>query len=80
MRTSVQRWGNSLAVRIPKAIAVESDLGDGALVDVKVVRGKVVLIPLRTRKHTLAELLAGVTNGNLHGEIQTGRPVGRESW
>jgi antitoxin component of MazEF toxin-antitoxin module len=53
-----------LAVRIPKVIAVESDLGDGAVVDLKLVQGKVVLIPVRTRKLTLEQLQAGVTKKN----------------
>lgn len=76
MKVAVQRWGNSLAVRIPKAIAVESDLDDGALVDLKLIEGKVVLIPLRPRRHTLDELLAGVTEDNLHHEVATGDPRG----
>jgi antitoxin MazE len=80
MKVAVRRWGNSLAVRIPKAIAVESDLEDGAVVNLKLVKGKVVLIPLRTRKHTLEGLLAGVTKENLHAGVETGPPVGKESW
>ena len=56
MRIAVQRWGNSLAVRIPKAIAVESELSEGAVVDMKLVKGKVVLMPLRKRKLSLEDL------------------------
>jgi antitoxin component of MazEF toxin-antitoxin module len=48
-----------LVVRIPRV--VKSDLGDGALVDLKLVEGKVILIPVRKRKLTLQQLLAGVT-------------------
>jgi len=80
MRVSIQRWGNSLAVRIPKPIAVESELAEGAVVDMKLARGKLVLIPVRDRKPTLEELLAGVTEDNIHGEVDFGKPVGKEVW
>ncbi len=80
MNVTVQRWGNSLAVRIPKAVAVESGLEDGTIVDLKPVKGKVILLPLRPRQYSLAELLAGVTDVNRHHEIETGAPVGGESW
>jgi antitoxin MazE len=80
MKVSVQRWGNSLAVRIPKAIAVESELTEGAVVDMKLAKGKVVLIPVRHPELTLEELLSGVTEENTHHEVDFGRPVGREIW
>jgi antitoxin MazE len=80
MKATVRKWGNSLALRIPKVIAVESDLGYGAVVDLKLVEGKVILIPVRKRKLTLQQLLAGVTKKNLHPEISTGPRVGKESW
>ena len=69
-----------MAVRLPKVIAVESDLGEGAVVDLKLVEGKLVLIPVRTRKVTLQQLLAGVTKKNRHPEIATGPRRGKESW
>lgn len=80
MKVSIQRWGNSLAVRIPKPIAVESDLAEGAMVDMKLVKGKVILIPLRDCKPTLEQLLAGVTEENMHGELDFGKPMGKEVW
>ncbi|MBI3664673.1 MAG: AbrB/MazE/SpoVT family DNA-binding domain-containing protein [Acidobacteria bacterium] len=80
MKVAVQRWGNSLAVRIPKAIAVESDLNDGVFVDLKLVGGKVVLVPLRVRRYNLGALLAKVKADNLHHEAETGNPVGKEPW
>lgn len=80
MKVSIQRWGNSLALRIPKAIAVESGLLDGASVDLKLIKGRIVLTPERVQPHNLHELLSQVTPENLHGEIETGRPIGRESW
>ncbi|SPF37511.1 antitoxin of the ChpA-ChpR toxin-antitoxin system [Candidatus Sulfopaludibacter sp. SbA4] len=80
MKVSVQRWGNSLAVRIPKAVAVESELAEGDVVDMKPAKGKVVLIPVRDRKPTLEELLAGVTEENIHREVDFGKPKGKEVW
>ncbi len=80
MKVSVQRWGNSLAVRIPKAIAVESDLAEGAVVDMKLAKGKVVMIPVRRQPPTLSELLEGITDENLHGEVDFGPPAGGEAW
>ena len=80
MKASVQRWGNSLALRIPKAIAQESGLTDGSVVDLKLRRGVIALIPERPRKHTLGELLSQITKENVHKEAATGRPVGKEIW
>lgn len=80
MKASVQRWGNSLALRIPKAIALESGLADGSVVDLKLRKGVIALIPERRREHNLQELLSQVTKKNLHGEVTTGAAVGKEVW
>ncbi len=80
MKASVQRWGNSLALRIPKAIALESGLADGSVVDLKLRKGMIALIPERRQKHKLSDLLSQVTKKNLHGEVSTGTPIGKEIW
>lgn len=80
MKVRVQKWGNSLALRIPKTLAVQSRIEQGTLVDVRVVGGKLVVAPVTDQKHTLKELLDGVTKRNIHGEIDTGPPVGNEAW
>ena len=80
MKVQVQKWGNSLALRIPKNFAVESQIEQGTLVDVSVVKGKLVIAPVTERKYTLEELLEGVTKRNIHSEIDTGPSVGKESW
>jgi antitoxin MazE len=80
MKASVQRWGNSLALRIPKAIAVESGLADGSVVELKLRKGVIALIPERRRKYELQELLSQITKKNLHKEVKTGVPIGKESW
>jgi antitoxin MazE len=80
MTTKIQQWGNSLALRIPKALAVEVDLHKGAVVDVSEEGGKIILTPVKKRRFTLKGLLAGVTKENIHGEISTGKRVGKEIW
>lgn len=80
MTTKIQQWGNSLALRIPKAFAVEANLHKGAVVDVSEEGGKIILTPVKKRKFTLEGLLSGVTKENIHGEIGTGKRVGKEIW
>ena len=80
MRARVQKWGNSLAVRIPKSIALESQLGQNTLVEMSLEAGKIVLVPLAPAELTLDQLLEGVTPDNLHHEIETGEAVGHEVW
>ena len=80
MRTSVQKWGNSLAIRIPKPLAEETRLEQGVQVDLTAERGRLVAVPLRPPRYTLDRLLAGITPRNRHKEIPTGHPVGREPW
>jgi antitoxin MazE len=80
MRAQVQKWGNSLALRIPKALAVETALEQGSEVDLSLVAGSLVVTPTRQAAYTLESLLAGVTGANRHGEVDTGAPAGREAW
>jgi len=78
MRTRVQRWGNSLALRIPKALAVSLGLSDGVAVEPTVLKGRLVVEPASFPK--LADLLAAITHEELHGVTDWGEPVGREVW
>ena len=79
MRTRVQKWGNSLGVRIPRPYAEETGLAEQSEVEISLADGA-LLIRLASPSFTLEELLAGVTESNVHGEVDTGRPVGREVW
>jgi len=80
MQTQVQKWGNSLALRIPKPLANEVHLTEGSLVDLA-VRGETLCATLITpARYRLEELLAQVTPENLHGEVSTGHAVGNEIW
>lgn len=80
MQTKVQMWGNSLALRIPKSFAVEIGLENDTAVDLTLVEGNLMMKPLRPSQFSLDELLAGITEQNLHGEIDSGEPVGKEVW
>ncbi len=79
MRSKVQRWGYSLAVRIPKPFAEAAGLEAGSSVDLAVREGSLVVTRVRTRPK-LAALLRGITAASRHDEIDPGQPVGRESW
>jgi antitoxin MazE len=80
MLTKVQKWGNSLALRIPKAFAVDAQLENNSLVEISIVKGKIVITPVPAPSWTLDELLAEVTKDNLHNEIDTGTALGNEVW
>ena len=77
MRAKVQKWGNSLAVRIPKPVALEVGLRADADVEMSVQQGSLVLAPTR-REYSLEELVKGITPQNRHEETDFGPPVGRE--
>lgn len=78
MKTRVQKWGNSLALRIPHALAADANVRVGSTVDVQLRDGKLVVEPISRRQYELKDLLAGIRKANLHTEIATGMPVGRE--
>lgn len=79
MRARIQKWGNSLALRIPKAVAVEAKLQPNTPVELAVDHGNLLVTPL-PELTVLEALLARVTDENLHGEMDTGPSVGRETW
>jgi antitoxin MazE len=76
MRARVSRWGNSLAIRLPKAVAGELGVGEGQSVDLTVRDGAVVMRAAR-RRYRLADLLAQIRPGSVPEAIEY-RPVGKE--
>jgi antitoxin MazE len=78
MQTKIQKWGNSLAVRIPKAFVKEAHVAYGTSVDLTVEDGKIVIDPHAEPEYRLEDLLKGVTKRNVHAEVDTGDAVGRE--
>ena len=79
MRTRIQKWGNSLGLRIPKSFAKEASVSDGSTVDISVNRGALVVRPV-TDEVNLEDLLSQVTGDNLHEEITYAGQQGREVW
>ena len=80
MRTRVQKWGNSLALRIPKSFAEEVGLQRETSVDVSLANGKLVVAPVTEPGMSLKQLLAKVTKDNIHKEFDTGQAEGNETW
>ena len=78
--TRVQKWGNSLAVRIPKPIAVELGIEDNSEVQLAYADGKLVISPPPLARFSLHDLLAGITKKNKHDGVDWGYSVGREAW
>jgi antitoxin MazE len=79
-----RRWGNSLAVRIPKALADALKVSDGKQAEINVENGTLVLRPIvkpgRKPAYTLDELLRGMTKDNVPQELNWGHPRGNEAW
>jgi len=80
METRVQKWGNSLAVRLSKHVVRESNIQEGAYVAVDVDEGKIILEVMGTKRYSLRKLLARVKRTNIHREFEAGQPVGKEIW
>lgn len=80
MKTRMQKWGNSLAIRIPKALATEIGLKEEIEVDVSLKSGKLVVAPVEKPGVTLKMLLAKITEENVHREVDAGPAAGREVW
>ena len=79
MKVKIQKWGNSLAVRIPKSFAVQTEIEQDTIVDLSILEGSIIVKPEKRKpKLTLDELLQKVSAENLHGEVDTGEAVGKE--
>lgn len=80
MKTRLQKWGNSLALRIPKSFAQEVGLNQDGLVELSLVNGQLIVSPISEPPLTLDALLAGITAENIHREVDTGPAMGKEVW
>ena len=80
MRATIQKWGNSLALRIPKPLAEQAHITQGSLVEIKLVDDVLQIEPVAPQEYTLAALLDGVTEENIHDEVDTGEAQGKEVW
>ena len=80
MHTRVQKWGNSLALRIPKPLADQAGLTQGSVVDLKIVDSVLHVQLIAPQEYTIDALLEGVSEENIHYEVDTGKAQGREAW
>ena len=80
MKTRVQKWGNSLALRIPKSFATEAGIAEGSQVELSVVDGSLVIRMSKQHEPTLDELVRGITKENRHARVDFGPAVGKEIW
>jgi antitoxin MazE len=76
---NVAKWGNSLAIRIPKNIAEQVNLEPGASIAIEIVDSNIVITP-KPQQYTLEKLLAGATSEDFDGEYDWGKVVGEEIW
>jgi len=79
MKATVQKWGNSLAIRIPKNITKDTRVSEGSSIDIMIENGKIILSPGK-KEYFLKELIKKITIENIHSEISTGDQTGGEIW
>lgn len=77
MQLAIKKWGNSVGVRIPASILTALQLQADNLVDIRAENGTIIIEPIR-QEYSLEQLLAGITAENMHQEIETGEPIGKE--
>lgn len=81
MRSSIKKWGNSLAVRLPMPLLKSTDLQEGTAVEIFMSGPNIIIQPVNEPdEYNLALLVEKITDENLHAEIDTGKPVGNEIW
>jgi len=78
MRTEIAKWGNSLALRLPRSLAADAGLAKGTVVDLRIEGDKLIIAPARPR-YRLADLLSKITPDNRHDEVDWGAPEVRRS-
>lgn len=79
MQAAISESNNELTIRIPQTLATQVGLTGGMQVELQIVDGNLVIVPV-FKRYDLSELLAGITEDNLHSEIDTGDAVGNEAW
>lgn len=77
MQAVVQKWGNSLGIKIPSLWAKDNNVKSGSKIEVIAEKGRMTILP---QKRTLDDMLALVTPENIHSEISSGNSVGKEEW
>lgn len=80
MEIQVTKWGNSLGIRIPQAIANQINIQDGSRINLVLKNNKIELTPAVSEEYRLNDLIVLMSETNLHNEIPTGQPQGKELW
>ena len=80
MKTTVKKWGNSAAVRIPASVMQAMRLGLDEVVEVREEGGRIVIEPVQAKTYELDALLQGITSKNLPAPVDFGVPQGKEGW
>lgn len=80
MTTKVQKWGNSLAVRLPKKVTDGIGLRQGSAVSIIFDEDLISIKPISKKKETLEQMVRKINKKNRHAEIDWGKPVGKEVW
>lgn len=80
METVIRKWGNSAAVRLPSSAMKSASFNMEQPVLITATKGRIVIEPVTQVEFQLDDLLAGVTPGNAHSEVDFGTPVGKEAF
>ena len=80
MHTKIQKWGNSLALRIPRVFADQVKIQKGSDVDISVDDGKLLISVISKEEYSLEDFLSKIDENNIHEEITFGDSAGREVW
>jgi antitoxin MazE len=80
MKTTVKKWGNSAAVRIPASVMEATHLDLDEVVDVREQAGRIVIEPVRQKTYDLRKLLKGITSKTRHAAVDFGPATGKEVW
>ena len=80
MITKIQKWGNSLGIRLPSVFTKELKLKENSAVEIKVADKKIVIEPVEIVQYDLDDLLSKVSEENIHKEVFIDGPEGKEIW
>ncbi len=78
--SSIKKWGNSLAIRIPSSVIHDLGLSENSSVQITSNGVVATIQPKKRKKVSLDELVAAITPDNIHNEVDWGKPVGKEIW
>ena len=76
--SSIKKWGNSLAIRIPSSVVQDLALSENSSVQITSNGVVATIQPKKHKKVSLDELVAAITPDNIHKEVDWGKPVGKE--